>query len=351
MKNKIALGCLLAVPGTMAAAQAPEPPPILYTLENETPLPSTGDWDYMKLDQQNNRLFIARRKDGLTVFDLKTRKYTTMPNSIGANGPLLLPQYDRGYVAMTDGTLLIFALKSLKVIDRIRLDAGDLNGAVYDPATKLVQVVTGTRPVNTTFYTVDPAADKVIGSKEFPFRKMDDPSPDGKGYLYASTRRNAVILKLDSRTLEEKGRWQVPGCEQTVKVDYRPDLDRLLVGCRGEKPVFTAFNATTGEQLGTIPIGPNIDGMAFDEKRGRVLVATGGNATLGVIKVDGPDSYRLIGNVGTRAGARIMQFDPRDGRVYLITAGTTVGPQPATGLPPVTYHPNSFVVMTFRPVD
>jgi hypothetical protein len=214
-----------------------------------------------------------------------------------------------------------------------------------------VQVVTDSRPVNTTFYTIDPRTGKLVGQQSFPFRKMDDPTPDGKGFLYASTRRNAVILKLDSRTLEEKGRWQVKGCEQTVKTIYHAGSDRVLVGCRGEKPVFTAFNASTGAQLDTIPIGQNIDGMGIDEQRKRIVVSTGGSGTLGVIQMEGPDSYRLLGHVGTRAGARIMALDPRDGRVYTITAGHTVGPQPPTGVPPVTYLPNTFVVMAYTPID
>ncbi len=348
-RTLIAFGGLMVSAG--AWAQATGAPPLLYALEHETKLPSTADWDYMKLDPDNNRLFIARRRDGLTVFDLKTRKHTTLANSVGANGPLLLPEYDRGYVAMTDGTLLSFELKSLKVIDRIRLDAAGLNGAIYDPATKMVQVVTDSRPVNSTFYTIDAKTGKLVGQKSFPFRKMDDPTPDGKGFLYASTRRNAVILKLDSRTLEEKGRWEVKGCEQTVKTIYHKASDRVLVGCRGEKPVFTAFNATTGAQLDTIPIGQNIDGMGVDETRKRIVVSTGGSGTLGVIQMEGPDAYRLLGHVGTRAGARIMAMDPRNGDVHTITAGHTVGPQPATGVPPVTYLPNSFVVMSYRPID
>src|SRR5688572_12714315 len=198
---------------TCGSAMAADP---LYVLESQTVLPSTDtDWDYMKLDEARDRLFIARRGDGLTVFDLKTRKALTLPNSVGANGPLLIPELNRGYVAMTDGTLLSFDLKTLKVLDRLRLDGEGLNGAVYDPSTKRVQVVTGTRAVNSAFFTIDAATGKLIGKKEFPFRKMDDPAPDGRGHLYASTRRQATILKLDSRTLEEKARWQVKDCEQT----------------------------------------------------------------------------------------------------------------------------------------
>lgn len=344
----IAKFCLLAsafcVPATAMAADP------LYVLESQTVLPSTDtDWDYMKLDEVTDRLFIARRRDGLTVFDLKTRKAVTLPNSVGANGPLLVPEFNRGYVAMTDGTLLSFDLKTLKVLDRLRLDAEGLNGAVYDPATKRVQVVTGTRAVNSAFFTIDAATGKLIGKKEFPFRKMDDPAPDGRGHLYASTRRQATILKLDSTTLEEKARWQVKDCEATVSVEYQEKTDLLVIGCRGVKPVLTAINTATGEQLATVPIGQGIDGLGIDEKRHRVVVAAGASAQLGVLQQEGAAGFRLLGNVATRPLARIMQLDSKSGKVHLITAEHTVGLPDAAGVVPTTYHPNSFVVMTYRP--
>lgn len=349
MKFKYAscFALLGSVPWFSMAGMATEP---LYVLESQTVLPSTDtDWDYMKLDETNGRLFIARRRDGLTIFDLKTREHVTLPNSDGANGPLLVPEFNRGYVAMTDGTLLSFDLKTLNVLSRIRLDTEGLNGAVYDPSTKMVQVVTGSRAVNSTYFTIDAATGKLMGQKSFPFRKMDDPAPDGQGHLYASTRRNATILKLDSRTLEEEGRWQVKDCEQTVAVEYQHETGLLLIGCRGEKPVFTAIDTATGQQLGTVPIGQNIDGMGTDDARHRILVSTGGSASLGVIQQEGLKGFRLLGNVATRPMGRIMQVDSKTGKVYLITAEHTIGVAESGAAAPVTYHPNSFVVMTYRP--
>ena len=93
---------------------------LLYTLESEVKLPSTDTgWDYIKMEPGSSRLFMARMKDGLTVYDVDAgRVVAHVENSVGANGPLLLPQYNRGYIAMTDGSLLVLDLKSLKPLDR-----------------------------------------------------------------------------------------------------------------------------------------------------------------------------------------------------------------------------------------
>ncbi len=60
----------------------------VYATETATTLPSSNTgWDYITLDQATGRLFIARRVDGLTVWDTKSRQVVaTVENSTGANG-------------------------------------------------------------------------------------------------------------------------------------------------------------------------------------------------------------------------------------------------------------------------
>jgi hypothetical protein len=353
MMKTIAICCgLMQAMGASAATQVGAASDLLYTLDSATVLPGVGsDWDYMKMERDGSRLFIARRKDGLTVFDVDSRKViANVANSTGANGPLLLPQFNRGYVVTTDGDLLTFDLRTLAVINRVKLaDDGGLNTISYDPSTKRLQAVVGQRPSQSTWFTLDPTTGRLLGKKVFPFTKMDEPAADGKGHLFAPARYDNILLKLDSRTLAEQSRWPV-ACNQVVAVEYQAHTDRLLIGCRGEQPVFIALDATTGRQVASIPIGKGIDGMAVDERRGRILTSNGGDASLTVIKQDGPDSYRLLGNVQTRPQARIMQIDARTGNVHLITSDATT-PAPAadgTAKPP-SFHPNSFVVLTYKP--
>ena len=111
--------------GTLAA-HAAEP---TWRATAAATLPSTDTgWDYTTLEAQGLRLFIARHNDGPTVFDTSTNAVvTTIDDSRGTNGVTLVPEADRRYVAMTGGTVLIFDLKTLARIDRIRADPGDFN--------------------------------------------------------------------------------------------------------------------------------------------------------------------------------------------------------------------------------
>lgn len=343
---------LLALPLVAVAMPSLAADP-LYTLESAQTLPSTDtDWDYIKLESHSPRLFIARRKDGLTVYDVdRKRVVSTVANSAGANGPLLLPALNRGYVVTTDGALVTFELRSLKFIARTPLATdGGLNTVTFDPSTNRLIAVVGTRTSESTWFVVDPMNGQLITKKVFPFKKMDEPAPDGKGSLFAPARYDNILMKLDARTLEEKGRWNID-CVQVVAVEYQKHTDRLLIGCRGDKPVFIALDATTGKQLASIPIGKGIDGMAVDEKRGRIITSNGGDASLTVIEQSGPDSYRLLGNVQTRPQARTMQIDERSGKLYLVTADMTTPAAGPDGKAPAPYfHPNSFTVLTYKPM-
>lgn len=323
---------------------------LLYTLDRTAVLPSTNSgWDYIKMEPKSSRLFMARDKDGLTVFDVDTNKViTTVENSVGANGPLLLPEYNRGYIAMTDGSLLSIDLKSLKPIERLPLATdGGLNSGIYDPLTKQIHIITGGRPAESTWFTLDAATGKLIKKTTFPFRKMDDPAQDGKGILFAPARRDNVILKLDSRELKEQGRWSVE-CNP-AKVRFQASTNRVLVACTGENPQFLALDAATGKTIARVAIGKGMDGFVIDEQRHRIVTSNGTDASLTVISQSGADGYDLLGTVSTRAVARMMHIDDRTGRLLLVAADYTALKPDAQGNVVRTVHPNTFTVLTYKP--
>lgn len=340
-RRALALALLAAQPAVAAD--------LLYTLERSVRLPSTDTgWDYIKMEPGGRRLFMARLKDGLTVYDVdRNRAVGIVADSVGANGPLLLPEYDRGYVAMSDGSLLVFRLKSLQVLTRMPLASdGGLNSAIYDPATRQVHAIVGSRPSESTWFTLDAASGGLVKKTTFPFRKMDDPAV-GDRVLYAPARRDNIILKLDSETLAEQARWTVD-CNVS-KVKYQRGTHRLLAACTGDRPLFLALDVDTGNTVARVPIGKGMDALVVDEQRHRIVTSNGSDATLTVIHQTGPDGYELLGSVVTRPLARMMQIDERSGRLFIVAADSTLGQPDAAGVAPRTIHPDTFTVLTYAP--
>jgi len=334
--------------GTVAAAQQ-SGEPLPYVMTDSVTLPSTDTgWDYVKFQPDSARLFLARLKDGLTVFDVDQGSVVaTLPNSTGANGPVLLPQYDRGYVAMDDGSLLSFSLKTLKVIARIKLATdGGLNSGALDPTTGQLHFITGTRPAESTWFTIDPATGTLIRTTRFPFRKMDDPAADGKGNLFAPVRMDGLVLQLDSTTLKEKARWDV-GCNVS-KMKYLADTKRLLGACGGDRPAAFLLDPATGKVTARVTIGNGLDALVIDAKHKRI-VSSNYDGTMTVIRQDGPDTLAVTATVHTQSGARMMDVDHRTGRLYLVNADSTEFPDKDGGESTTRYHPNSFRVETWAP--
>jgi hypothetical protein len=337
---------LLAVCASCALNAQAADSGLLYKVTSSVTLPSTDTWwDYIKMEPNSSRLFIARVKDGLTVFDVDTGKaVTTVENSVGANGPLLLPEYNRGYVAMTDGSVLIFDLKTLNPIERLPLASdGGLNSGVYDPATKQIHMITGSRPAESSWFTLDAATGKLLKTTKFPFRKMDDPTVDGAGNIYAPARYDNILLKLDAKTLKETARWQV-GCNIS-KARWQPSTRRIIGTCVNDKSLVFSVDPASGKITSQVTVGDLLDGMGIDEQRKRIVTSSN-DGTLSVVAQKGPDQLELLGTVSTRPGARMSFLDQRNGNVYVVAADYTL--PPGRNVDEV-YHRNTFVVLTYKP--
>ena len=329
---------LLAAP---AAAQT-------WVAQSADTLPS-GDtrWHQMALD--GSRLFIARGDDGLLAWDIETRQAHTVEDSKGANGIVPVPEFGRAYAPMADGTVLSFDLATLKRIDRVDLGVGDLATGFFEPTQKRVQLVTGDRPERSTIVSLDAATGAVLQRTEFNSRAMDTPASNGEGLIFAPMRDRGLLQSLDAKDLSLQKSWRLGDCTQPVAVQWQASTRRMLVACRGDKPVFVALDLAAGV-VATVPIGRGVDGMAVDEARNLIVTANGQDSSLSVIRQSGPDGFELVETTSTRPLARVLAVDPRTHRLFTAAAAFT---QPVAGpdgkLPPPIYHPDSFTILTYRP--
>lgn len=332
---------LAAVP----VIQADEP--LLYRLADAKVLPGSGhSWGFGALEAKRPYLFIARRENGLTVFDVQKQKAVkTLAHSTGANAVVLVPKRDRAYVANMDGSVSVVALDGLRVIKRVPVDSGNLNNVVYDAANDRVIFTSGRRGDHSTLYFLDPRTDTITGSRDVPALKLDGPIVLGNGNLIVPMRDENQVAVLSGPHLETLQQWQYPACSKPSALVADEPSGRLFIACRGETPTLIVADLSSGIQQASLPIGHAVNSMAYDAKRQQLLVPSGADASLSVIERDATGRYLLSAAVGSRPWAHNMVFDAQRNQAYLFSMDFT---QPGSRKGDPLFHRDTFTVLTFK---
>ncbi|MDX9669138.1 MULTISPECIES: hypothetical protein [unclassified Pseudomonas] len=348
-KNLLALAslatCLLSVQMTEASE------PLLYTLSATRALAGEGhSWGFGALDPQRPYLFIARRENGLAVFDVEQQRLLkTLDNSAGANAVTFVPRHNRLYVANMDGSLSIVALDRLEVLQRLELDSGNLNNLLYDASRDRVIVTSGRRGDHSTLYLIDPKSDRLTGSVDVPAQKLDGPLVLDNGTFIVPMRDEDQVAVLSGATLAQQQFWRFEGCRKPGAIAADQVHQRLFVACRGDKPRLVIADLATGKSLDTLPIGHAVNTLAYDHQRDQLLAPSGADASLAVIQRSAQGSYRLLGSIGTRPWAHNMVLDAKRGQAYLFSADfTQPAPSPDQPKPDPVFHPDTFTVLTLQ---
>jgi len=331
---------------------APAQPQQFYRLQDAVTLKSASpDWDYLTLDEGRGYLFIARRADGVTVYDVNAKKIVRrIDKSEDANAVCLVPEFDRGYTTNGDGSTTAFQLSSLKTIDRIKLGE-DADSAFYDPVTKQIAFTMGD---SNKVAFVDAKSGKPVGDLTMDSKKLDGTAPDGEGNLFMALRDRNAVAKIDVAGRKVTAQWKTEGCEQPTGLAYDAARKRIFVGCRGSKPILAVLDGQSGNVIATAEIGRGNDGVIYDAASRKVYTSNGVDGNLVIYDQLDANTYRLAEATTTRPYARTMAFDPKTKRVYLVTAEGTADPakkinKAVAPFYPNRYYPNTFTVLTFAP--
>jgi DNA-binding beta-propeller fold protein YncE len=331
-----------------AAAQAQQ----FYHLESAVTIKGgTPEWDYVTLDPGRGYLFIGRRGDGVTVFDVKAQKVIrNIDRSEDANATVLLPEFDRGYTINGDGSSTVFELSTLKSIDRIKV-GDDADSAFFDPATKQLAFTMGdSRKV--TF--VDARTGKIAGELPIDSKKLDGAVADGEGNLFMALRDRNLVVRIDVAQRKLTAQWNMAPCEEPTGIAFDKADGRIFVGCRGRNPVLAVLDSGSGKVVTTLEIGHGNDGVIYDGTTHKIYTSNGVDANLVIYDQVNPDTYKLSEATTTRPYARTMDLDPKTKKVYLVTAEGTADParkinKAVAPFYPNHYFPDTFTVLTYSP--
>lgn len=337
----IACALLLGLAATPAARAL-----TFYRLQSVTVLPGAAPaWDYLTFDAAHDRLFLDRRKDGVSVFDVATRRVVaTIADSQGANATILVPADDLGYTVNGDGTTTRFRLSTLQTLRRIRFGRNADAGS-YEPVTGQLVFTMGD---SGAIAFMDARSGRVTAMLPMPSRKLEASAPDGHGNLFMAEQDRNAVTRIDARRHAVTATWSTLPCHQPTGLAYDAADRRIFVGCRSDHPLLAVLDADSGAVVATVEIGRGNDGVAWDAARHEIVTSNGVDANLVLVRQLDADHYRLEQAVTTQPTARTLALDAAHDLIFLVTADGAVDPHRKILREVAPFYPNVYFDNTYR---
>jgi DNA-binding beta-propeller fold protein YncE len=240
-----------ALPTVMCAAAAlggqaqPAGSPLKVIKKYE--LGGEGGWDYLTIDAEARRLYIARGSH-VMVMDADSGKVVgDLPKTTGVHGVALAPKLKRGFTSNGgDSTVSIFDVPALKETARVKVGTGP-DAILYDPASDRVFTFNAGSK-NATAIAADTGS--VVGTVELGGRPEAGVA-DEKGMVYVNVLDKNEIVAFDAKQLTVKNRWPVAPGEQPTGLAMDLASRRLFSTCRNDKMV--VLDAVSGKVLDALP--------------------------------------------------------------------------------------------------
>jgi len=313
-----------------------------YHVIKRMPVGGEGGWDYMTVDPDTHRLYVARGSHFMVVDDTtgKVIGDIAIANSTNSHGIALATDLGKGFTSNGDAnTVSVVDLKTLKATDVIAIPGKNPDSIRYDATTKKVFTFNGKSMDSTV---IDATNGKVIGTVKLA-GKPEEAILDGNGNMWVNIEDKSVIQEFDVKTYAIKGSWPLAPCDGPSAMTFDSAHHRIFVAC---DKVMVVVNSDNGKVVAAPPIGGDPDGNGYDPGTGMAF-ASCRDGFVSVIHQDSPDKYSNVGNINTQAGTRTMALDTKTHRVYTETADfkPAAAPTPDNPRPRPTPIPGSFVIL------
>jgi DNA-binding beta-propeller fold protein YncE len=316
----VLVGSILAVP---AVGQA-QP----FKIE-KFDIKGDGGTDYVTADSATGRVFVSRGTHMMVVEGATGKVLGDIPNTPGVHGAAIATKAGHGFTTNGgDSTVMMFDLKTLAEIKRIKVSQGGLDGIMYDEPDDKIILTNHSRPAG-TLTALDPKTGDIVATVELEDNSPEGAAADGKGQIFVNNERKNTIQVIDTKTWKAVASWPLAPCDGPTGIAYDKASDRIFSGCNETSVV---VDPRTGKVVATIKNGTRVDALGWDPGRKLIYIPNGGQGNVTVVHQDSPDRYTVVDTVTTFPGAKTICVDTATHNVYLFQPER--GPAPAAGAAP-----------------
>ena len=316
-----------------------------YKIVQRIHLEGDGGWDYLTADDATGMLYVSHGKM-VNVVDMSTGKsVTTITDVNGVHGIAIAPEFNKGFISNgPDSNVTVFSTKDYSIIEKVKITGKNPDAIIFEPFTKTIITWNG-RSSNAT--VIDAKTDKVI--QTIPLAgKPEAAVSDGMGKVFVNIEDKSEVCMINAKTWKVEQTWSIAPGEGPSGLALDNETHRLF---SATNKLMVVLDAGTGKVITTLPTGSGVDGAGFDPGLKRAYSSCG-EGLLTVVQEENKNSFKVLANVPTQAGARTISVSAKTHRIYLQTAEygptqekTTDNPRPRPSM-----KPGTFTVLVVEPV-
>jgi DNA-binding beta-propeller fold protein YncE len=290
-----------------------------------------GGTDYVTVEPATGRVFVSRGTHMMVVEGATGKVLGDIPNTPGVHGAGIATKAGHGFTTNGgDSTVMIFDLKTLAEIKRIKVSQGGLDGIMYDEPDDKIILTNHSRPIG-TLTALDPKTGDIVATVELEDTAPEGAAADGKGHIFVNNESKNTIQVIDIKTWKAVASWPLAPCEGPTGIAYDKASDRIFSGCNNTSVV---VDPNTGKVVATIKNGTRVDALGWDPAKKLIYIPNGAQGNVTVVHQDSPDKYTVVDTVTTFPGAKTICVDTTTHNVYLFQPERGPAPAPPAGTPP-----------------
>ncbi len=306
-----------------------------YRFDKKISLPGEGGYDYLSIDEANNRLYVSHGTT-VNIIDLATEKPVGVISDMkGVHGIAIANDLNRGFIS--DGranAVVVFDLKTFAKIITIPVTGNGPDAIMYDAFSKQVFSFNGESKNASVIDAVNLKQSGTVdlgGGPEFAV-------PDGHGLVFNNLEDKNSLNIIDTKTLKVLRNYPLSPCGGPTGLALDAKNQRLFTVCRENKGM-SVVDAVTGKVITTLPIGAGVDAVAYDPLT-KLVFCSNGDATTTIFHQDTKDNYTLVQTLTTQTRAKTLALDTKTHKIYLSVVDMKPGTRKAV--------PGTFAVLVYK---